>query len=83
MGVLAGDDLLIGPRGRVLCMAVAHRLEGRVWSAWVDAARHAGDCARLDSLVGALARLDVNVDGAWRNPVKFLEPVADTVSHAM
>jgi len=64
-------------------MAVAHRLDGRVWSAWLEAAWHLGEAARLDALVSALGEVDVQLEGIWRDPATFREPVADTVSHAM
>jgi hypothetical protein len=64
-------------------MAVAHRLYDRVWSTWFDAAGHLGDTARLDALVRSLDEVDVRLDGVWRDPVTFLEPVADTVAFAM
>lgn len=83
MSILTGDDLLAGPRGRVLCMAIAHRLDGRVWSAWHNAASHLGDTTRLDALLGALNEVDVSLGGVWHDQVTFLEPVADTVAFAM
>jgi len=64
-------------------MAVAHRLDGPVWSAWLEAAWNLGDSARLDALVRALEVVDVRMEGAWREPITFLEPVADSVSQAM
>lgn len=79
----AGEDLLVGPRGRVLCMAVAHRLHQQVWSAWLDAAWHLGDANRLEALVRALDAADVQLEGGWLDPATFLEPVAETVGHAM
>jgi hypothetical protein len=80
---LAGDDLLVGPRGRVLCMAVAHRLDREVWSAWLDAAWHLGDAARSEALVRVLDSVDVQPEGGWLDPATFLEPVAEAVGHAM
>ena len=64
-------------------MAVAHRLDDRVWSAWLDAAGHQGDTTRLDTLLRPLHQLDFSLDGVWRDPAAFLEPVADTVAFAM
>ena len=42
-----------------------------------------GDAARLNALLRALHEVDVSLDGVWRDPVTFLEPVADTVAFAM
>ena len=64
-------------------MAVAHRLHGPVWSAWLNAAWHLGDAARLDTLVRALDEVHVQLKGAWLDPATFLEPVAETVGQAM
>lgn len=75
--------MLNGPRGRLLCMAVAHRIDDQVWSAWYEAAGHLGDKPRLNALLRALHEVDVRLDGMWRDPVTFLEPVADSVAIAM
>jgi len=80
---LTVDDLLAGPRGRVLCMAVAHRLDQRVWSAWLHATWHPAAASRLADLVRALEAIDPEPVHAWRDSMAFLEPVDETVSHAM
>lgn len=80
---LSAGELLAGPRGRVLCLAVAHRLDERVWSAWLQASWHLGDPARRDELVGALGALDADLVAAWTDPLSFAEPMDEAVTHAM
>ncbi|MGS0688371.1 hypothetical protein ACVBEQ_25010 [Nakamurella sp. GG22] len=83
MSGLTADELLQGPRGRVLCVAVAHRIDQRVWSAWSDAAWNPGDAARLDALVGALDAVPTDLDGIWDDPATYVEPVAESIGEAM
>lgn len=83
MAGLTADDVVVGPRGRVLCMAVAHRLDQRVWSAWLEAAWHPGDASRLAGLVHALEAVDPEPVLAWSDPRTLLKPVDETVCHAM
>lgn len=75
--------MLAGPRGRGLCLAVAHRLNPEVWSAWLHAAWHLDDRARRDDLVRALGRVDAGELWLWRDPLLLLDAVDETVSHAM
>jgi hypothetical protein len=59
-------------------MAVAHRLNEEVWSAW-----HAGDTAGRDVLIRVLEAVDPTPVYAWRDPLVFLEPMDRSVSNAM
>ncbi len=80
--VLGADDLLVGPRGRGSCLAVAHQLDQLVWSAWLHAAWEPSPARRGD-LVRALHAVDAGAVMAWRDPIAFVEAVDQTVSHAM
>ena len=81
--ILTARDLVVGPRGRVLCMAVAHRLDARVWSTWLQAARNPGDDRRRTDLIRALHAVDAEPVRVWRDPSAFLDPIDETVSQAM
>jgi hypothetical protein len=83
VSVLTADDLLTGPRGRVLCMAVAHRVHQPVRPAWLQAAWHPSDESDRADLLRALAAVDPEPVRAWRDPRMLVEPVGETVSHAM
>jgi hypothetical protein len=78
VAALTADDLLIGPRGRGLCTAVAHRLNQELW--W---ASQAGDTAERDVLIRALEAVDPTPVYAWRDPLAFVEPMDWSVSNAM
>jgi hypothetical protein len=75
--------LLAGPRGRHLCMAVAHRLHQPVWSAWLQAAWHPNDDARRDALRTALTQVDASAVTGWSDAFSFADPMDETVSAAM
>ena len=64
-------------------MAVAHRIAGGVWSAWLDAAWHPGDRRLHAELVAALELVDVSGLRRWQDPEDLVEPVAETVGQAM
>ena len=83
MSALTPDDLLAGPRGRVLCIAVAHRLHEAVWPAWLEAAWHPFDESRREDLIRALAAVDARPVRGWSDPGMFVDPVNETVGHAM
>lgn len=83
MAVLRGDDLLRGPRGRGLCMAVAHRLNEDAWAALLHAEWHPEDVARREVLLETLAAVDPAPVRAWRDPLHFLEPMDGSVGNAM
>lgn len=83
MPELTADDLLLGPRGRGLCMAVALRLREPVWTAQYDAARHPGDASRRSALVRALAAVDPGPVRGWRDPLSYLEPMDSSITSAM
>jgi hypothetical protein len=78
VAALTADDLLIGPRGRGLCMAVAHRLSEDVWWGW-----QTGDAGEPEALVRVLEGVDPTPVCAWRDPLAFLEPIDWSVSNAM
>jgi hypothetical protein len=80
---LRADELLVGPRGRGLCLAVAHRLNRNVWSAWLQAARQPADRSLLEGFLRALAEVDIAPVLTWREASDFFEPVDETVSAAM
>lgn len=75
--------LLAGPRGRVFCMAVAHRLHDAVRPAWLQAAWHPSDGSRLAELIRALDAVDVTQLLASGSPALLVDAVAETVDHAM
>lgn len=81
--MLTTDDLLVGPRGRVLCMAVARRLHEPVWPAWLQAAWHPSDGSRRTDLLRALKAVDTDPVHAWRDARMLVDPMDETVSHAM
>jgi hypothetical protein len=83
MPALTADDLLAGPRGRVLCMEVAHRLHEPVWRLWVQYPWHPYDESRRRDLVRALEAVDAGPVRAWADPGTLVGPVADTVSRAV
>jgi len=78
VAVLTADDLLIGPRGRGLCTAVAHRLSGELWPG-----SRANGTAERDVLIRALEAVDPTPVYAWRDPLAFVEPMDWSVSNAM
>lgn len=80
---LQADELLVGPRGRGLCLAVAHRLDQNVWSAWLESARKPADRPLRDGLLRALDDVDTTPVADWRDPSTFFEPMDETVSAAM
>ena len=75
--------LLEGPRGRHLCLAVAHVLHRPVWSAWLEASRQPSDSARLDELRATLTEVDPAPVLRWDRPLAFADPMDSTVSAAM
>ena len=79
---MSADDLLVGPRGRALCLAVAHRIDARVWSAWLQAAWQPGDSRCRDELVAALEAVDIRSVSQRPDPATFLEAMNETVGHA-
>lgn len=73
-GVLSVDEVLAGPRGRGLCLAVALSLSETVSRAWE---------ANADDLARAFRDLDATPVAAWVDPLAFLEPLDESVSSAM
>lgn len=80
---ISADALLEGPRGRYLCLAVAHRLHGPVWRTWLDSAWHPSDPKRRAVLVSALGEVDSSPLHTWRDPEAFTGAVGDSVDRAM
>lgn len=72
------EDLLAGPRGRGLCLAVAAALDDQI--AFVG---HARGRQGADHLVRMLEELDPAPVAGWWDPLAFLTPMGMTVSHAM
>jgi len=64
-------------------MAVAHRLHEAVWPAWLEAGRRPSDKTRREGLLRALAAVDAEPVRAWTDPGMLVDPVDETVSHAM
>jgi hypothetical protein len=75
--------LLAGPRGRHLCLAVAHRLHQPGWSAWLQAAWHPNDETRRDALRSALTQVDASPVTEWDSTFSFADSMDETVSAAM
>jgi hypothetical protein len=79
VAVLTADALLVGPRGRGLCLAVAELLNDEVrGAAWL-----ARGSAGSQPLVRVLEATDPTPVHAWRDPLLFLEPMDRCVSEAM
>lgn len=78
MEVLTADGLLLGPRGRGLCLAVAQRLSERVGSA----CQRSAETADPSILVRALQMVDPTPVSAWRDPLVFVEPMNLSVENA-
>lgn len=64
-------------------MEVAHRLVDGVWGAWLRASWNLDEPALRDVLLDTLAQVDPAPVREWRDPLAFLEPVADSVTSAM
>lgn len=65
-------------------MEIAHLLNEDVWSAWLHAAWNLGDPGGyVEVLLAALAEVDAAPVRAWRDPLAFVEPMAESVSSAM
>lgn len=64
-------------------MAVAHRLHEAVWPAWLNAAWCPSDGSRRWDLLRALEAVDSEPVRAWRDPGLLVDPMDETVSHAM
>jgi hypothetical protein len=64
-------------------MAVAHRLHGDAWSAWLDAAWESGNPIRRDELITALRAVDPTPVSTWSDPLSLIEPMDETVTSAM
>ncbi|MGN6445728.1 hypothetical protein [Amnibacterium sp.] len=75
--------LLAGPRGRHLCLAVAHQLDQAVGGAWFHASRHPGDGGGRAALRSALEQVDPAPVEHWDGPFAFADAMDDTVSAAM
>ncbi len=74
MVVLTVDEVLLGPRGRGLCLAVACSLSEQV---------SRGRYADHKKLIRGLEDLDPTPVAAWGDPLAFLEPLDQSVSNAM
>lgn len=83
MSALTAHDLLAGPRGRVLCVAVARRLHEAVWPAWMQAAWHPADESRREDLIRALEAVDAEPVRARGDQGMLVDAVNETVGHAM
>ncbi|MFD1722324.1 hypothetical protein [Amnibacterium endophyticum] len=77
------STFLAGPRGRHLCLAVAHRLHQPVGRAWTEAAWRPGDAARRDALRAALREVDASPAARWDDLFALVDPMDGTVSAAM
>lgn len=64
-------------------MAVAHRLRDHVWPAWLQAAWRPSDGSRREDLLRALRAVDAEPVRAWRDPLTLVDPMDETVSHAL
>lgn len=83
MEELKAEALLAGPRGRRLCLAVAHRLYEPVWSSLFRAARHPQDPVRRAGLATQLREVDADQLSKWHEPTRFVPAVAESVGSAM
>lgn len=82
MSVVTAEDLLRGPRGRRLCKAVAHQVHEDAYSTWPITVWNSGPAER-DQLLAALADTDPAPISGWRDPLRFLEPMDESVGSAM
>jgi hypothetical protein len=64
-------------------MAVAHRLQGDAWSAWLHAAWESGNPIRRAELITALHAVDPTDVYTWSDPLSLLEPMDEAVTNAM
>jgi hypothetical protein len=64
-------------------MAVAHRLHGDAWSAWLHAAWESGNPVRRADLLMVLRAVDPTPVSGWSDPLSLLEPMDETVTSAM
>lgn len=71
---MTAEELLGGPRGRGLCLAVALSLSEQVGGAWDADDEH---------LAQVLHDLDPTPVAAWADPPAFMEPLDQSVSSAM
>lgn len=76
--MLTAEELLEGPRGRGLCIAVAEQLYGEDWPAW-----YADNLGGLDIVIEAINDVDATPVSHWRDPMSFADPVEVSVSSAM
>jgi hypothetical protein len=80
---LTPEVLLSGPRGRRLCLAVAHRLHEPVWSALLQAAHTSRDLSPQGRLLDQLNEVEVGQVSTWLDPTQFVPSVAESVNRAM
>lgn len=80
---LSADALLVGPRGRHLCLSVAHRLYQPVWATWLQAAWHPTNDALRAELISALAEVEPGPIRTWRPVGSLTGAVGDSVDRAM
>lgn len=77
------DDLLVGPRGRHLCLDLAKHVHEPTISAWFSAGRHPDDPARRVALATALEQVDVAGLRDRLTSLDLVLPMDATVSAAM
>lgn len=82
MVVVTAEDLLGGPRGRRLCKAVTHQAHEDAYSTWPITMWNSGPAER-DQLLAALADTDPAPISEWEDPLRFLEPMDESVDSAM
>ncbi|MBW4041711.1 MAG: hypothetical protein HIU86_06220 [Acidobacteria bacterium] len=79
----APETLLEGPRGRFLCLTLAHELAGDVWPAVLHSAAQPFDVTRRAALVDALRGVDVGSLADRTDARLFADAMDATVTAAM
>lgn len=80
---IPAEALLVGPRGRRLCLSVACALHESVWAAWLGSARHPSDERARADLIAVLHDVDPSPVRSWASVESFTGPLGDSVDAAM
>jgi hypothetical protein len=76
-------SLVEGPRGRYVCLSIAHQLHQPVWSAWLQASWHPSNTRARDALRAVANEVDAAPVRAWSDPLAFVPALDASVSEAM
>lgn len=79
---MTADSLLEGPRGRGLCLALAHRLHQQLWGSLFHAANHPRDADRRAALIESLHDVDPESLSSGQVAATFVPAIAESIGHA-